>query len=49
VSFDPDAHLVTLETKLRAGTYILVVTTGVDDINGSPVAQAYSSPLVIGG
>lgn len=49
VSFDPDAHLVTLETKLPPGRYVLVVTTGVDDINGSPVAQAYSSPLVIGG
>lgn len=49
VSFDPDAHLVTLETKLPPGRYVLVVTAGVHDINGSPVAQAYSSPLVIGG
>ena len=49
VSFDPDAHLVTLETRLRPGSYSLLVTTGVSDINGSPVAQPYSSPLVIGG
>ncbi|MDQ6883160.1 MAG: Ig-like domain-containing protein [Candidatus Dormibacteraeota bacterium] len=48
VSFDPDAHLVTVEARLRPGTYTLVVTTGVADINGTPVAQTYNSPLVIG-
>jgi len=26
-----------------------VVTTGVADINGTPVAQSYTTPLVIGG
>jgi predicted secreted protein len=49
VSFDPDGHLVTVEAKLKNGTYSLVVTTGVADINGTQVAQSYTSPLVIGG
>ena len=49
VSFDPDAHLVTLDTRLRPGSYSLVVTTGLSDINGSPVAQPYSYSLLIGG
>jgi hypothetical protein len=49
VSFDPDGHLITVEAKLKNGTYSLVVTTGVADINGTQVAQPYSSPLVIGG
>jgi len=49
VSFDPDGHLVTLDVKLKTGTYSMVVTTGVADINGTQVAQAYTTPLVIGG
>ncbi|MDQ6710893.1 MAG: Ig-like domain-containing protein [Candidatus Dormibacteraeota bacterium] len=49
VSFDADGHLVTVEAKLSPGTYSLVVTTGVADINGSPAAQTYTAPLVIGG
>jgi dipeptidyl aminopeptidase/acylaminoacyl peptidase len=49
VSFDPDGHLVTIAVKLKPGTYSLAVTTGVADINGSRMTQAYTSPLVIGG
>jgi hypothetical protein len=49
VSFDPNGHLITVEAKLKNGTYSLVVTTGVADINGTQVAQPYTSPLVIGG
>jgi len=49
VSFDPDGHLVTVDVKLKTGTYSMVVTTGVADINGTPVAQSYTTPLVIGG
>jgi hypothetical protein len=49
VSFDADNHLATLAVKLKPGTYQLVVTTGVTDINGVAVAQEYDAPLVIGG
>jgi hypothetical protein len=49
VTFDPDGHLVTVDARLRPGSYSLVVTTGVADINGAPVSQDYSAPLVIGG
>jgi len=49
VSFDPDGHLVTVDVKLKTGTYSMVVTTGVADINGTQVAQPYTTPLVIGG
>jgi hypothetical protein len=47
VSFDANNHLVTLATKLRPGTYQLVVTTGVTDIEGTPLAAEYDAPLVI--
>ena len=49
VTFDPDNHLATLAVKLRPGTYKLVVTTGVTDINGHALAQEYDAPLVISG
>jgi Big-like domain-containing protein len=48
VTFDPDNHLVSLSVKLKPGTYRLVVTTGVSDINGAALAQQYDAPLVIG-
>ena len=48
-TFDPDDHLVTLDAKLHAGRYTLVVTPGVTDIKGAPIAQEYDAPLVIGG
>jgi hypothetical protein len=47
ISFDPDNHLATLTVRLRPGTYQLVVTTGVTDINGVSLAQEYDAPLVI--
>jgi hypothetical protein len=48
VSFDADNHLATIAVKLRPGTYQLVVTTGVTDINGNALAQEYDAPVVIG-
>jgi len=48
VSFDADNHLATLAVKLKPGTYQLVVTTGVTDVNDVAVAQEYDAPLVIG-
>lgn len=48
VTFDADNHLATLAVKLKPGTYQLVVTTAVTDINGVAVAQEYDAPLVIG-
>jgi len=48
VSFDPDKHLATVTIRLRPGTYQLVVTSGVTDINGTPLAQEYTAPLIIG-
>jgi Big-like domain-containing protein len=47
VTFDPDNHLATVTVELRGGSYQLVVTTGVTDINGVPLAQEYDAPLVI--
>jgi Big-like domain-containing protein len=47
VSFDPDKHLATVSVRLRPGTYQLVVTSGITDINGTPLAQEYTAPLVI--
>jgi len=47
VSFDPDKHLATVTIRLRPGTYQLVVTSGVTDINGTPLAQEYTAPLII--
>ena len=47
VTFDATNHLATLSVKLRPGTYQLVVTTGVTDINGTALAQEYDAPLVI--
>ncbi|HEX9096890.1 MAG TPA: Ig-like domain-containing protein [Candidatus Dormibacteraeota bacterium] len=48
VSFDADNHLATLAVKLKPGTYQLVVTTGVTDVNGVAVAQEYDAPLIVG-
>ncbi|HVH65003.1 MAG TPA: Ig-like domain-containing protein [Candidatus Acidoferrum sp.] len=47
VSFDADNRLATVTVKLRPGTYQLVVTTGVTDINSMALAQEYDAPLVI--
>jgi hypothetical protein len=47
VTFDADNHLATLAVKLKPGTYKLVVTTSVTDINGVGLAQEYDAPLVI--
>lgn len=47
VTFDAEQHLARIAVKLREGTYQLVVTTGVTDINGTPLAQEYDAPLVI--
>jgi hypothetical protein len=47
VSFDPVNHLAILSVKLRPGTYQLVVTTGVTDVNNMALAQEYDAPLVI--
>jgi hypothetical protein len=47
VTFDADNHLATLAVKLKPGTYQLVVTSRVTDINGVAVAQEYDAPLVI--
>jgi len=47
ITFDPDNHLATLTLRLRPGTYQLVVTTGVTDVNGVSLAQEYDAPLVI--
>jgi hypothetical protein len=50
ITFDPDNHLATLTLNLKSGsTYQLVVTTGVKDINGVPLAEEYHAPLVITG
>jgi Bacterial Ig-like domain len=48
VSFDADNHLATIAVKLRPGTYQLVVTTSLTDINGNALAQEYDAPVVIG-
>ena len=47
ITFDADNHLATVAVNPPAGTYQLVVTTGVTDINGVALAQAYDAPLVI--
>jgi dipeptidyl aminopeptidase/acylaminoacyl peptidase len=47
VTFDADNHLATLAVKLKPGTYQLVVTTRVTDVNGVALAQEYNAPLVI--
>ena len=47
VTFDAEQHLARIAVKLREGTYQLVVTTGVTDINGTSLAQEYDAPLVI--
>jgi uncharacterized surface anchored protein len=49
LSFDPENHLATLAVKLRPGTYKLVITTGVTDINDVALAQEYDAPVVISG
>src|SRR5436309_1396804 len=48
VIFEPDKHLATVTIRLRPGTYQLVVTSGVTDINGTPLAHEYTAPLIIG-
>jgi hypothetical protein len=48
VTFDADNHLATIAVKLPPGTYQLVVTTSVTDVNGGALAQEYDAPLVIG-
>ena len=47
VTFDANNHLATVALRLRPGTYQLVVTTSVADINGTTLAQEYDAPLVI--
>ena len=47
VSFNADQHLASLSVKLKEGTYQLVVTTAVTDINGTPLAQEYDAQLII--
>jgi dipeptidyl aminopeptidase/acylaminoacyl peptidase len=47
VTFDPNGHLASLAVKLRPGSYQLVVTTGVTDINGTALAQEYDATLLI--
>ena len=47
VTFDPDNHLATVAVELRGGSYQLVVTTGVTDVNGVALAQEYDAPLVV--
>ena len=49
VSFDADNHLATLVVKLKPGTYQLMVTIGVTDINGVAPTQEYDAPIVISG
>jgi hypothetical protein len=46
-TYDPENRLATLAVKLKPGTYQLVVTTGVTDINRVALAQEYDAPLVI--
>lgn len=48
VSFDKAAHLVTLNVKLKPGTYTLVVTTSVTDIKGQGLGQQYESKIQVG-
>jgi len=47
ITFDAENHLATLGVKLQPGTYKLVVTTSVTDVNGVALAQEYDAPLVI--
>ena len=47
VSYDQDAHAVTLKVKLAPGTYQLEVTTSVQDYKLQPLSQEYTSPIVI--
>ena len=49
VTFDAENHLATLSVKLRPGTYKLVVTTGVTDVNRVALAQEYDAPLILSG
>jgi hypothetical protein len=46
-TYDQDNHLVTLTVNLKPGDYQLVVTTGLLDFNGKPMAQEYDSKIVI--
>ena len=47
VSYDQETHLATVKVKLSPGTYQLVVTTDLEDYNGKPLGQEYTSPIVI--
>jgi hypothetical protein len=47
ITFDPETHLATLTLRLRpGGTYELVVTTGVTDINGVTLAEEYHAQVI---
>lgn len=46
--FDPNTRTVTIMAKLHRGSYTLVVTTAVTDINGQALAQDYDYSVVIG-
>ena len=47
LAFDPDSHTATLTLALRPeGTYQLVVTTGVTDINGVTMAEEYHAQVI---
>lgn len=48
-TFDPNTHTVTIMAKLHRGSYTLVVTTSVTDINGHAAAQEYDYTVVISG
>lgn len=48
VTYNQDTHLATVKVKLHKGSYTLVVTTALTDINGRSLTQEYSSPLVVG-
>ena len=48
-TFDPNTHTVTILAKLPKGSYTLVVTTGVTDINRRAAAQEYDYAVVISG
>jgi Big-like domain-containing protein/WD40 repeat protein len=45
--FDPNTRTVTIMAKLPKGSYTLVVTTAVTDINGRSAAQEYDYTVVI--
>jgi len=46
--FDPNTRTVTITAKLHPGSYTLVVTTAITDINSQAPAQEYDYTVVIG-